>query len=162
MNEIRATFQIQSEQLMSLEVKMGQVVKILSEEHLTNLPNLEEPSRVEVNVMEVVEFNCERRGANFSETEINERKKVETTLEMILWGKVYGKLENEKTTPISEVDEILFELNENMKAIMVKKVSMFLRELASQKDYMFRQLHGYNFRFLGNDEGKNHHPIRRC
>ena len=134
MNEIRATFQIQYEQLMSLEVKMGQVVKILSEEHLTNLPNLEEPSRVEVDVMEVVEFNCERRGANFSETKINERKKVETTLEMILWGKVHEKLENEKTTHISKVDEILFELNENMKAIMVNKVSMFLRELASQKD----------------------------
>ena len=57
------------------------------------------------------------------------------------------------------MDEILFELNENLKAIMVNKFPMFLREHASQKDYMLKQLLGHNFSFLREDGGKNHHPI---
>ena len=44
---------------------------------------------------------------------------------------MHGKLENHKMTPISELDEIIFELNENLKAIMVKKALESLEEHAS-------------------------------
>ena len=39
----------------------------------------------------------------------------------------HEKLENHKITPISKLDEIIFELNENLKAIMVKKALKYLR-----------------------------------
>ena len=51
---------------------------------------------------------------------------------------MHEKFENEKMTLILQVDEILFELNENLKAIMVKKFPMFLRKHASQKDYVLK------------------------
>ena len=44
--------------------------------------------------------------------------------------------------PILELDELIFELNENLKAIRVKKAPKYLREYASKKDYVLRQLHG--------------------
>ena len=61
--------------------------------------------------------------------------------------------------PILELDELIFELNENLKAIRVKKAPKYLREYASKKDYVLRQLHGQNFSFLGKSGEKNHHPI---
>ena len=46
------------------------------------------------------------------------------------------------------MDEIIFELNENLEAIMVKKAPKYLRKHASQKDYVLRQLHRHNFRLV--------------
>ena len=76
---------------------------------------------------------------------------------MIFWGEVHEKLENQKMTPISELDEIIFELNENLKAIMVKKALESQGEHAGFQDYVLKLLPGHNFSFLGMDGGKNHH-----
>ena len=54
-----------------------------------------------------------------------------------------------RMTPISELNEIIFELNENLKAVLVKEASKYLRKHASQKYYVLRQIHEHNFRFLG-------------
>ena len=64
---------------------------------------------------------------------------------------MHEKLENQKMTPISKLDEIIFELNKNLKAIMVKIAPKSLGEHASFEDYVLRQLLGYNFSFLGED-----------
>ena len=74
---------------------------------------------------------------------------------MILWGEVHEKLENQKITPISELDEIIFEFNKNLKAIMVKIAPNSLGEHASFQDYVLRQLHRHNFNLLGKDGGNN-------
>ena len=44
-----------------------------------------------------------------------------------------------KMTPILELDEIIFELNENLKAIMMKKTPKYLKNHASQKEYVLKQ-----------------------
>ena len=75
-------------------------------------------------------------------------------------GYLDTELKNKKITPISEVDEYIFELNENLRATMVKKVPTFLRENASLEECVLKQLHEHKFHFLGNDGGNNHHPIR--
>ena len=59
---------------------------------------------------------------------------------MILWGEVHDKLENHKMTPISELDDIIFELNENLKAITVKEAPKYLREHVSLEEYVLTQL----------------------
>ena len=51
---------------------------------------------------------------------------------MILWGEVHEKLENQKMAPILELDEIIFELNENLKAIMVMEAPKYLKKHGSQ------------------------------
>ena len=61
--------------------------------------------------------------------------------------------------PISKVDKYIFELNENLRATMVKKVPMSLGEHESSLDYVPKQLLEHNFRFLKKDKGKNHQPI---
>ena len=61
---------------------------------------------------------------------------------------MHEKLENEKMTPISEVDEILFDLNENLNSIMLKNVPTFLREHVNQKDYVLIKLLENNFNFF--------------
>ena len=61
---------------------------------------------------------------------------------------MHEKLGNHKMTPISKVDEILFELNENLKAILMMKALKYLRKHANQKENVLRQLHGHNFHFL--------------
>ena len=87
-------------------------------------------------------------------------KKVEkTSLKMTLWGDEHEKLEKEKITPISEVDETILELKKIEKAAMVKKALESLRKQANQKDYVLKQLHGHVFRVLGRDGGNNHHPM---
>ena len=78
---------------------------------------------------------------------------------MIHWGEVHETLENHKMTPILELDEIIFEMNENLKATMVTEAPKYLKKNASQKDYVFKQLPEHNFSFLGEDGGKNHQPI---
>ena len=52
-----------------------------------------------------------------------------------------------------------FEINESLKAIIVKEAPKYLRQHASEKDYVLRQLLGHNFSFLGEDGGKNHQPF---
>ena len=42
-------------------------------------------------------------------------------------------------TPILELDEIIFELNENLK-IMMNKAPKYLKKHASQKEYVLKQL----------------------
>ena len=65
-----------------------------------------------------------------------------------------------KMTPILELDEIIFELNENLKAIVMKKAPKYLKNHASQKEYVLKQLPKHNLSFLGEDGGKNHQPFR--
>ena len=69
---------------------------------------------------------------------------------------MHEKLENQKMTPILELDEFIFELNENLKAIMVTKAPKYLNKNERQKDYVLKQLLEHNFSFLGEDGGKNH------
>ena len=57
--------------------------------------------------------------------------------------------------PISELDKIIFELNKNLKANMMKIAPKSLGEHASFQDYMLKQLHGYNFGLLGEDGERN-------
>ena len=57
---------------------------------------------------------------------------------MILRGEVHEKLENQKMTIISELDEIIYELNENLKEIMVTEASEYLMNHAIQKDYVVK------------------------
>ena len=71
------------------------------------------------------------------------------------------KLENNKMTPISKVDEYIFELNENLRPNMVNKVPTSLREHANSLYYVLKQLPRHNFLFLKKDGGKNHQPIFR-
>ena len=79
------------------------------------------------------------------------RKEVEILSKMILWGEVHDNLENKKMTPISELYEIIFELNKNLKANMVKIAPKFIGKHASFHDYVLKQLPGHNFNFLGMD-----------
>ena len=58
---------------------------------------------------------------------------------MTLWGEVHEKLEYKKMTLISEMDEIIFELNENLKATLLKKSLKSLREHARLEDYVLKQ-----------------------
>ena len=59
-------------------------------------------------------------------------------------------------TPILELDEFIFELNENLKEIMVTKAPKYLKKHESQKYYVLKQLLEHNFIFLWEDGGKNH------
>ena len=129
---------------------MGKIAKILSEEKKMSFPTLEVPRRVEVDAMKLHELIIKEEGSNSPEPK-EIRKKVEILLEMILWGEVHEKLENQKMTPISLGDEIIFELNENLRASMVKKAHESLRKYASLEDYVLKQLHEHNYCFLGND-----------
>ena len=52
-----------------------------------------------------------------------------------------------------------FEINESLKAIIVKEAPKYLRQHASEKDYVLRHLLRHNFSFLGEDGGKNHQPF---
>ena len=100
MNETRETLQIQSAQFKRLEVQAGQMVKIHLEEQQRRLPTLEEPIREEVDAKELVELVTKENGSTSPEP--NEiRKEVKILPEMILWGEVHDKLENQKMTPIS-------------------------------------------------------------
>ena len=102
----REHLEIQSTQLKSLEVQVGQMVKILSEEQ-ESLSTLEEPSRVQVDIMELHELVANKEGSTSLKIK-EKRKEVKPTPEMILWGETHEKLENHKTTPILELDEIIF------------------------------------------------------
>ena len=80
------------------------------------------------------------------------KKEVEKTiLGMTLWGEVHEELKNENMSYISKVGEIIFELNEKLKATMVKKSPNSLREHASLKDYVPKQLHEHHHSFLKKD-----------
>ena len=46
---------------------------------------------------------------------------VENIPEMTPWGEVHKELENEKMTPVSKVDELIFQLNKELKANIVKQ-----------------------------------------
>ena len=88
---------------------------------------------------ELVELVTKEEGSTSPEP--NEiRKEVKILLEIIFWGKVHDKLENQKMNPISKLDEIIFELNKNLKAMMVKIAPKSLREHASFLDYVLKQL----------------------
>ena len=154
----RATLQIQSAQLERLEVQVGQMTRILLEEQQRILPTLEEPIREEVDAMELHELVVSEEGSTSPKP--NEIiKEVKILPEMIIWGEVHEKLENHKMTPILELDEIIFELNENLKVIMMKKAPKYLKKHASQNEYVLKQLQ-HNLSFLGEDGGKNHQPFR--
>ena len=80
------------------------------------------------------------------------KKEVEKTIfGMTLWGEVHEDLKNKNMSYISKVDEIIFELNEKLKATMVKKGPNSLREHASLEDYVLKQLHEHHHSFLGKD-----------
>ena len=56
--------------------------------------------------MELHELVASEEGPSSLEME-EKRKEFKITPEMNLWGEVHGKLENQKTTPISKLDEII-------------------------------------------------------
>ena len=129
------------------------MANILLEEQQRSFPTLEEPIREEVDAKELVELvEKEERSTSLELNEI--RKEVKILSKMILWGEVHEKLKNQKMTPIPELDEIIFEMNENLKAPMVTEAPKCLKKLAIQKDYMLKQLPKHNFIFLGEDGGK--------
>ena len=53
-----------------------------------------------------------------------------------------------------------YELNENLKATKVKKISNFVGKHASLRVYVIKKLFKHNYGFLGKDGGKNHQPFR--
>ena len=55
---------------------------------------------------------------------------------------MHEKLENKKMTPILELDEIIFALNGNLEAILVKEAPKYLRKHVSQKDYVLNSYLG--------------------
>ena len=63
-------------------------------------------------------------------------------------------------TPISEFYEIIFELNENLKATKVKKTLNSLGNHSTLKVYVLNKLFEHKNCFLGKDGGKNHQPFR--
>ena len=63
-------------------------------------------------------------------------------------------------TPILELDEIIFELNRNLKETMVNDAPKSLGEHASFQDYVLKQLPGHNFGFLGTDGEGYHHSFQ--
>ena len=69
MNETRETVQIQSEQLKSLEVQVGQITRILLKDQQKTLPTFEEPRRVEVDAMELHELIASEEGPTSLEME---------------------------------------------------------------------------------------------
>ena len=71
--------------------------------------------------------------------ELNEIiKEVKILPKMIFWEQVQEKLENHKMTPILELDEFIFELNESLNATLVKKALESLGEHASFQDYVLK------------------------
>ena len=62
--------------------------------------------------------------------------------------------------PISKLDEIIFELNENLKAIMVMEAPKYLKKHGRQKDYVLNYLLEHNFNLLGEDGRKNPQVFR--
>ena len=54
-----------------------------------------------------------------------------------------------------KLDAIIFELNKNLKEIMVKIAPKFLGEHASFQKYVLKQLLGHNFSLLGKGGGNN-------
>ena len=63
-------------------------------------------------------------------------------------------------TPILEFYEIIFELNENLKATKVKKTLNSLGNHSTLKVYVLNKLFEHKYCFLGKDGGKNHQPFR--
>ena len=119
---------------------MGQMAKILSKEQQESLPKLEEPRRVKIDVKELHELFEKEERSNSPESQ-KKKREVYTISKMILWGEVYEKLKNEKKmTPILDVDKIIFELNENLKATMVKNTPTSPKEHASFEEYVLKQL----------------------
>ena len=87
-------------------------------------------------------------------------KEVKKTIpEMTPLKKVHEKLQSVKIPYNSEVDEFIFELNESLKATLVKKVLESLRVHSSFQDYVLKHLSGHNFSFFGMDRGENHHSF---
>ena len=62
-------------------------------------------------------------------------------------------------TLLSEFDEIIFELNENLKTIKMKKALNSLGKHASLRVYVLKKLFEHNYCFLGKDGGKNQQPF---
>ena len=84
---------------------------------------------------------------------------VKTILEMTLWGEMHEELKNENMTPISEVDEYIIHLNNELKGNIVKKKEKnFIKMLFN--DYMPKMLLEHNYQILGTDEGGHHHSCR--
>ena len=101
------------------------------------MPNLEKPSGVDVDARELRELVVKEEGSTCPKPK-EKRKAIKTILEMIIWGDVHEKLENEKITPISEVDEIILELIKIRRATMVKKALKSLKDHPILKDYVLR------------------------
>ena len=156
MEEIRATFQIQESQLERLEVHMGKVPKIISEEQERSLPTFEEPKRVEMDAKVLNEIVAkEKESTSLKPKEM--KKEVEKTIpKMTLWGEVDEKLKNENLTPILKVIETILELMENERATKVKKALNSLGNHASFRVYVLKKLFEHNYGFLREDGGKNH------
>ena len=75
---------------------------------------------------------------------------------MTLWGEMHEALKNEKMTPISEVDECIIQLNNELnKNIVKQKEKKFLKMLFN--DYVPKMLLEHNYRFLRTDGGGHHH-----
>ena len=80
----------------------------------------EEPKREEVESNSLEELYAKENESTFSEP--NEmRGVVENNSEMTLWGEVQKKLQNEKMTPMFEVDEYIVWLNKELEDNIVKE-----------------------------------------
>ena len=132
--------------------------KIISEDQIRSLPTIEELIREELDAKEFNELVEKEESTSLEHKEMI--KYVEKTSPKItLWGDEHEKIEKEKITPITEVDETILELIKIGKAAMMKKTLESLRKHASQKYYVLKQLHEHKFRILGKDGGNNHHSI---
>ena len=78
---------------------------------------------------------------------------------MTLWGEMHDELKNEKMAPISEVDEYIIQLNNELKGnIVKKKEKKFIKMLFN--NYVPKMLLEHNYWFLGTDGGGHHHSYR--
>ena len=158
-SQAQATFQIQASQLERLEVQMGQMAKIISEEE-RSFPTFEEPKIVEVDAKVLNEIVAKEKESTSIKPKEMKKEVEKTILEMILWGEVHKKVEKENLTPISKVDDTILELMENERASKVKKAPNSLGKHASLRVYVLKKLFEHNYGFLGKDGEHNHHPIR--
>ena len=83
---------------------------------------------------------------------------LKTIREMAPWGDMHEELKIEEVTPMSKVEERIFQLNKEMEATIVKQKEENLKNMIVS-DYVPKFLLEHNYQFFGIDEGGNHHSF---
>ena len=83
---------------------------------------------------------------------------LKTIPEMAPWGDMHKELKIEELTPMSKVEECIFQLNKEMEATIVKQKEENLKNMVVN-DYVLKFLCEHNYQFFGTNGGGNHHYV---